>query len=67
MRNLKNNDQTVNNSLSPKSFIFLDLRVPEFDQDSKSGFLPMTVIFNKEELDDPNVKLILIYFSYLIF
>ena len=56
--NKDNNDELNHNLLSPKSFIFLDLRVPEVDHDSKTGFLPMTVIFNKEELDDANVILI---------
>jgi hypothetical protein len=54
IQNLKKNvDQ---NCLTPRSFIFLDLRLPDSEQDTKTGFLPMTVIFNKDELDDVNVS-----------
>jgi len=41
--------------LTPKSCIFLDLRLPDEDHESKTGILPMSVILNKEELEDNNV------------
>jgi hypothetical protein len=44
--------------LTPKSCIFLDLRLTDEDHESKTGFLPMSVILNREELEDNNVDLI---------
>ena len=50
-----NTNEDINNYKNQRSYIFLDIRLPDKDHDSKTGFLPMTVILDKDELDDINV------------
>jgi hypothetical protein len=48
----KNNEE--NSFISPKSFVLLDIRIEET---SNSGFLPGTVLFDKDDFLDQNVGL----------
>ena len=46
----KNNEENL--SISTKSYVLLDLRIDEKDN---NGLLPGTVIFDKDDFSDPNV------------
>lgn len=49
-------DSKQDNVLDSKSFILIDLRVP--DEDSiQFGFLPMSVVLDRSEFEDPYVTI----------
>ena len=55
----KKDSETINNDLDMKSFILIDLRMPE-EESSTYGFLPMSVLLEKSEFLDPYVEIVII-------
>ena len=53
----KGSKQENSSSISPKSFVFLDFRLEE---NCICGYLPGTLILDKKDFEDPNVKFKLI-------
>jgi hypothetical protein len=55
----ENGSELMNSNKDTKSFILIDLRMPE-EESSTYGFLPMSVLLEKSEFLDPYVEIAII-------